>query len=53
MAGIEWIQDKLPGMDLDWYYGWWNGSMYCYDCGGEVCALDDGYICSGCDRQCT
>ena len=45
---------KLPV--LRWHYGPTAadpnpGSMWCYDCGGEVWTLEDGYICKGCGRQ--
>jgi hypothetical protein len=41
---------------LEWHYGPTDtdpnpGAMWCDGCGSEVYALEDGYICSGCDRQ--
>jgi hypothetical protein len=57
--GDRWIVkhgDEEAAAELQWHYGPTDadpdpGKMRCDDCGGEVYALEGGYICSGCERQ--
>jgi len=48
--------DTTVWEELEWHYGPVEqnsdpGRMWCYNCGSEVYILEEGYICSGCERQ--
>lgn len=49
-------QVEVQPQSLRWHYGPTQadpepGKMWCYDCGGNVMFIDDGYICLKCHRQ--
>lgn len=52
-----WLEAIESTRDLYWRYGPTEtdrepGKMWCYDCGAEVYGFEEGYICSGCRREC-